>query len=445
MPHNLMRDVDVSMISLVKRGANRKRFFLRKSAAGSGAPMAAFGRLIKAADWSAVYCVVAEPGWLEDPGLISDTPDLGDIWASEEEIRKAAHRFAKNGGLINLQHDGADLAGQTVENYIAPVDFEVEGELIKAGSWVVAIEPDPELRDSIEKGDLDAVSIEGTALRELVKAAAGNPAGRAGSLPGVKEDGKVRKALAAIGKALGVDPAEFDVVKTMPTFNERMAEREVDDQLPVALDELQSCVWRAFNPWTDEEDDEDPVEVITASVDQFRDWLVDLLQKTTVAKAGEAGPEVDVDELQADIAKAIGLDEIPPQWSSDHRGQTATLGGAMLSKEDRAEIQELVKSAIAEASAGEEGSPAPTGPSAEEIAKAAAEAVIAAQAPPAPPSAEDLSKALEDVQASIAEKLDPIAKSIEALGEGSSAQDRGPSEPAQPVAKSADAPRGYLR
>jgi len=173
MPVNLLSNVDVIAVSLVNKGANRKRFFLRKAADEEKSelltlPAQSHG-LLKAEDWSAVYCVVAEPGALEDSGM--GGTDTADRWASEDEIRKACHRFAKNGGLINQMHETLDPYGAMVENAVALADFVVDGETIRKGSWYIAIEPNEHGRDQIEKGEFTGVSIEGTGLRTLVEKA----------------------------------------------------------------------------------------------------------------------------------------------------------------------------------------------------------------------------------------------------------------------------------
>jgi hypothetical protein len=173
MKHNALSNVDVVAVSLVNKGANRKRFFLRKSAEGEDLETdlidltADSSLLMKADDWSAVYCVVAEPGALEDSGVGGTA--VPDRWASEDEIRKACHRFAKNGALINKMHETLDQYGVMVENAIALSDIDVDGETIRKGSWYIAIEPNEHGRDAIESGAFTGVSIEGTGMRTLVE------------------------------------------------------------------------------------------------------------------------------------------------------------------------------------------------------------------------------------------------------------------------------------
>jgi 2'-5' RNA ligase len=174
---NLLHNVYPQALSLVSKGANRKRFFMRKEAEEHAADLIALpgaNRIVKTADWSAVYCVVAEPGWEEDPGLGAPDQSIPDVWRDEDEIRKAAHRFAESGGLINCMHKSLEQWGTMVESYICPADVTVEGETIRKGSWVIAINPNAAGREAIESGEFTGISIEGIGSRDLVEKA-GNP------------------------------------------------------------------------------------------------------------------------------------------------------------------------------------------------------------------------------------------------------------------------------
>ena len=171
MPVNLLRDANIKAISIVGKGANRKRFFLTKADGEEAERLPARERIVAKADWSVAYCVVAEPGWHENPGQGADAPDIEDRWESEDEIRKAAHRFMRNGGLVNKLHESLEPYGHLVENAVALEDFTVNGETIRKGSWYIAIEPTSDGREAIDKGEFTGVSIEGTAVRELVEKA----------------------------------------------------------------------------------------------------------------------------------------------------------------------------------------------------------------------------------------------------------------------------------
>lgn len=116
--------------------------------------------VFKAADKpkQTLYCVVMEP----------ETEDLqGDVTAAEE-IEKAAHQYLLDSRVIGDSHrkDGCDnlfkVDAGVVESFIAPIDYEVDGEKILKGSWVIAIKVyDTEVWKSIEAGEITGVSIGG--------------------------------------------------------------------------------------------------------------------------------------------------------------------------------------------------------------------------------------------------------------------------------------------
>jgi hypothetical protein len=166
-----LSEVDVVAISLVDKGANRRKFYLRKRE-DEEFDLPGPARIVKSEDWSTVYCVVAEPGWRENPGVGADTT-LDDEWADGEEIRKAAHRFMKNGGLVNRMHETLEPYGQVVENFVSQSTFLVGEEMVKEGAWVVGIDPTEEGKLAIEKGEFTGISIQGTGLRTLLDKADG--------------------------------------------------------------------------------------------------------------------------------------------------------------------------------------------------------------------------------------------------------------------------------
>ncbi len=168
MAVHLLSDFEPEALSIVGKGANRKVWFLRKESEDQ-ALIDAPGpeRLLKARAWNVAYCVVAEPGWHEEPGAGADQ-SIEDRWASEDEIAKAAHAFQRSGGLINKMHESLEPYGTLVENAVALADFEVDGQTIKKGSWYVGIEPGDDGWEAIEAGEFTGVSIQGTAMRTLV-------------------------------------------------------------------------------------------------------------------------------------------------------------------------------------------------------------------------------------------------------------------------------------
>ena len=83
-----------------------------------------------------VYGVIFEPDFF----------DSDDEYVLKDDIEDAAHAY-----LINLRKESGachqklshgqeiDHATDIVESYIAPADFEINGELVKEGTWIVAM------------------------------------------------------------------------------------------------------------------------------------------------------------------------------------------------------------------------------------------------------------------------------------------------------------------
>jgi len=175
-PVTLLKGPVVSAISLVNKGANKKRFFLFKSEdspidnhgfyldeQGNFSDPDDFNKvlpLIKAGPandaWSTVYCVVAVPG---------EVDAQKDVW-DEATIRDSAHDYLKKSRLINYMHKDLDAVGNLVESAIAPADMKVGEDFIAKGSWFIAIEPNPDMKKMIESGDVTGVSVQGSSKRE---------------------------------------------------------------------------------------------------------------------------------------------------------------------------------------------------------------------------------------------------------------------------------------
>ena len=201
---NFLSDVEPTVLTLCKQGANRQRIFLKKEQADEGLHvLPGGGSLIRKADgsdWSYFYCVVAEPGKREDAG-VGDGAGSGveDQWRDPEEIRKAAHYFAKSDKLITGLHDTVEPYGTLVENAVALADFEVLDpsgvkQVIRKGSWYVGIEPTAAGRKAIDDGSFTGLSLEGTGVREPVELA--------------KSEDEKRTIWNKLGEALGLTPAE---------------------------------------------------------------------------------------------------------------------------------------------------------------------------------------------------------------------------------------------
>lgn len=146
-------DAKISFVSLVDKAANKRQFLLKKAEDGKAA-FTTYGRIVKAdAENHYVTGIVYEP-------LVEDSHGN---YMSEEEITKAAYWFSKNGDKVDLQHSFEPLdSAVVVENWIAKADFDIDGEKIKKGTWLMTVEvADESVWESIEKGDLTGFSMGG--------------------------------------------------------------------------------------------------------------------------------------------------------------------------------------------------------------------------------------------------------------------------------------------
>jgi hypothetical protein len=146
-------DAKIQFVSLVDKAANKRQFLLKKADDGK-AVFTTYGRIVKAdADNHYVTGIVYEP--MEE--------DSHGNFMTEEEITKAAYWFAKNGDKVDLQHSFEPLEGATVvENWIAKADFEIDGEAIQKGTWLMTVEvADESVWEGIEKGEITGFSMGG--------------------------------------------------------------------------------------------------------------------------------------------------------------------------------------------------------------------------------------------------------------------------------------------
>lgn len=110
------------------------------------------------ADERYILGVVLEPDIVDAQ---NDTYDAGTI-------RTAAHKFMEDFGAVKLMHSGEPINDKVkiLESYIAPVDFTVGDQVVKAGTWLMAVKVlDDGLWSAAKSGELTGFSIGGSALR----------------------------------------------------------------------------------------------------------------------------------------------------------------------------------------------------------------------------------------------------------------------------------------
>lgn len=121
-----------------------------------------------------VLAPVLEPN--DGKGGAPLAPDKQEEIYSAETIRKTAHYWMENGGVVGLMHR-FDVSKETaiLETYIAPIDFAFENGKtkykVRKGTWLLLMKIlDDDMWKKIKDGKLGAYSVGGSALKrkELV-------------------------------------------------------------------------------------------------------------------------------------------------------------------------------------------------------------------------------------------------------------------------------------
>jgi len=156
-----LRDLQVTKVSYVDSAANMRTFYLMKQEDVGEPDFSIDVRLLcsKDGDKKKVYGIVYAP----------DIVDAHGDWADAETIEKAADDFMIKYRNMDVNHNMKDGAGEIAESYVAPVDFEINGEKIKKGTWIIASIPSDDVWENIKKGKITGYSLYGTAKVEREK------------------------------------------------------------------------------------------------------------------------------------------------------------------------------------------------------------------------------------------------------------------------------------
>ena len=139
-----------SHVSIVDKAANKRSFLLMKDAEQPNVETDV--RLLKRdEEQQIVYGVVYEPDVVDAHGDFMDTG----------EIEKAAHVFLKEFRNVDKQHDFTSKVGEVIESYIAPADFELGGQTVTKGTWMMAVKVVDDVWQSIQKGEYTGFSLAG--------------------------------------------------------------------------------------------------------------------------------------------------------------------------------------------------------------------------------------------------------------------------------------------
>lgn len=355
-------DAKIQFVSLVDKAANLRKFLLTK-ADGGKASFTTYGRILKTdADNHYVTGIVYEPM----------AEDSHGNYMTEAEITKAAYYFAKNGDKVDLQHSFEPLEGATVvETWIAKADFDIGGEAVKKGTWLMTVEvTDAGVWESIEKGDITGFSMGGI----------GNYSEEDVELEDVtKQDSSEKKGLfKQLAEALG-----FKVVEK-GAMAELYEERSKGTLFWNAFNSLEEVLY-SYDPitgrWRYESDEgkvreclEDFGGIITSILTGGQSITKAIIDDLPVEKAGKKMSAKNRETL-ASIHESLGaflkeFDDPEPEGTGEEPDDTKT------KKEDKEvtkqEVQQIVDAAITKALGTAQQQAAPeTTP--ETVAKAAGE------------------------------------------------------------------------
>jgi hypothetical protein len=273
-----LKNLKVEFVSFVDKAANKRTFYLTKSAEESKVePNVELDvKLIFKADDEErkVYGIVYVPNEVDAQG----------DWIEDKALEKAAHNFMLDYQKMDTMHNMEEGAGKILESYIAPVDFDINGEHISKGTWVLVSQPNENVWNQIKRGELTGYSLFGTAeveyekpsFLDLLKSMLKNPKAN----PNPKEekmDEQLQKALEEITQAsekLKNIETEINVLKEVITKRDEILNKFANLQ----IEDLNKSI-------------ENKVNTVVEPVVKKLDAIIEALSAPTTAKAETQKPE----------------------------------------------------------------------------------------------------------------------------------------------------------
>ena len=194
-----LKKIDVNFISLVDKGANRKKLIFKRDGAGEFAFEKFLNIKKQDIEERMIFCIVYSP---EEPDTQGDS-------ASADVIKDAAYNFMRSARTNNVdkQHDFVPDEGFVAESWIIKENDFVFPEEAQ-GSWAVGIKVEnDDTWELIKSGNITGISLAGLAVTEEIAKEVEAPSG------GVKDSednlirfsiqsliGKLEEALAGFNK-----------------------------------------------------------------------------------------------------------------------------------------------------------------------------------------------------------------------------------------------------
>ena len=147
-----LENLEVSMISLVKSGANKKSIIYKSAKEPN---LSKDIKIIKSDEEGVVYGIVYSPNEIDSQGDFADA----------NTIKTAAYSFMKSGFAKNVDREHSF---NNVDAYVCQSWLIKSGDPVfpdeKEGSWAVAIKLESdELKDAVKKGEISGISMAGVA------------------------------------------------------------------------------------------------------------------------------------------------------------------------------------------------------------------------------------------------------------------------------------------
>ena len=384
-------DAKIQFISLVDKAANKHQFLLTKAADGN-AQFSTFGKILKV-DEATHYVtgIVYEPL----------TEDAHGNFMTEDEIRKAAHWFAKHGDQVDLQHSFEAVDGViVVENYVAPCDMCVGNARIAKGTWLITAEiTNAGVWNAVQKGVITGFSMGGlgkyseedVSLDEVEKATEST----------AEKRGLFKKLAGLLG---------FDVVEKGPMADayKQSARRSNFWDAFYALEDI---LYR-YNWTTDSYEFETDESKIRDALTDFSAILPSVLSDANVVKALSDSAPVNKAGKKISRANKEKL-ETAYQALAELRDTLAELDeNETIEKEDtiltKTEVQALIEAAVAKAA----GTPAPDTVTTESVQKMIDAGIQKALETPAQETPSEEHMTPDSVQKMIDESVEKAVNSL---------------------------------
>ena len=334
-----MTNAKIKFVSLVDKAANKRKFLVTKAENADGAVnFQSFGRIVQKSDCGDTHHIT---GIVYEP----DTKDSDDEFMNAEEIEKAAHYFAKNGYGCDLQHNEEVQDGvAVVESWVAKADFEIDGEEVKKGSWLMTTEiSDESLWEKVQKKQITGYSMGGTAWFTEVEDEETDDS--SGEIAKSEDESFIKKIASKVAKVLGVEEVAKGEVKDK--FNERTKSNNFWEAFHALDDTLVRYDW-SESKYVYEEDE----TKIREALSDFNDIVTDILiNEQFVAKAIKPTEEMIAKAGKKMSAKnKEALDGIYNQLGEFLKGFDETDENADDDKEEvdmtKAEVKKMITESI---------------------------------------------------------------------------------------------------